>query len=58
MAKLCNMNYENSVQKKLVDSIYESLSADDDWDETNAFEKAYKSNKLKRYKLDKLLQGS
>jgi len=49
------MNYDQAVQKKLVDSICESLPADDEWDETNAFEKAYKSNNLKRYKLDKLL---
>ncbi len=55
VAKLCNMNYENPFQKKLVDSICEGLPADDDWDETDAFEKAYKSNKLKRYKLDKAL---
>ena len=57
MAKLCNMNYSDPVQKKLVNTICLSLDGDDKWDENDKFEKGFKAAGLKRYKLDKALLG-
>lgn len=37
----------------MVETICKGLEQDDDWDESDAFEKAYKAMGLKRYKLDK-----
>ena len=58
MAKLLNMDYSNEVQKKLVDKIASKLSCDDDWDETDEWQVAYKSCGLKRFKIDKQMLGS
>lgn len=55
VAKLANMDYKDPIQKKLVDKICTKLEQDDDWDEEDDFEKAYKEMGLKRYKLDKKL---
>jgi len=44
---------DNKVEKKMVETICQGLEQDDDWDEADPFEKAYKSMGLKRYKLDK-----
>lgn len=57
VAKLCNMDYKDGIQKKLVDAICEKLPSDDDWDESNSFEAAFKSVGLKRFKLDKKILG-
>ena len=57
VAKLCNMDYKDAQQKKLVDAICAKLPSDEDWDTSNAFQQAFKSVGLKRYKLDKKLLG-
>ena len=57
VAKLCNMDYKDAQQKKLVDAICAKLPSDEDWDTSNSFEQAFKSVGLKRYKLDKKLLG-
>ena len=55
VAKLMNMDYSNEVQKKLVDKIASQLPCDDEWDDDDEFQKAYKSCGLKRFKIDKQL---
>ena len=55
VAALANLKLEIPVQKKLCDAICAGLEQDDDWDESDLFEKAYKASGLKRYKLDKKL---
>lgn len=58
VAKLMNMDYSNDVQKKLVDKIAAQLPSDDAWDESDEWQKAYKSVGLKRFKIDKQLMGT
>jgi len=58
VAKLLNMDYGNELQKKLVDKLAAQLPNDEDWDEDDEWQKAYKSCGLKRYKIDKKLMSS
>ena len=58
VAALANLKMEIPIQKKLVETICDGLEQDDEWDETQLFEKAYKEAGLKRYKLDKKLLTS
>ena len=55
VAKLMNMDYSNDVQKKLVDKIASQLPCDEDWDDDDEWQKAYKSCGLKRFRIDKQL---
>ena len=58
VAALANMKMEIPAQKHLVEAICKGLEQDDEWDEDDVFEKAYKEAGLKRYKLDKKLLAS
>ena len=58
MAALCNLDYKDDLQKKVVDKICAKLESDLDWDvDADEFQKAYKELGFKRYKLDKQLLG-
>ena len=53
IAKLANLDIKDKVQKQILDQILEQHEADDNWDENDSFQKAYKACGLKRYKLSK-----
>jgi hypothetical protein len=53
VAKLMNCSYES--QKVVVDCVCESLESDDNWDETDLFQRGYLKAGLRRYHINKTL---
>ncbi len=58
MAAIANLNVKNKEESETLDMILSQLSSDDGWNDECMFEKAYKKQGLKRYRMNKSLLES